>query len=414
MPELRSTKPLSVVFLNRFYWPDVAATGQMLTDLAEDLAERGWQVTVITSAGGYGGEGGRLATEEVHRAVRILRVDGTTFGRHRMLGRLADYVSYLGGVIIRLSALRRQDLIVAMSDPPFLVALAIAAARLSGTRAIYWVQDLFPQLAAKLGVMRERGLAYRISERVARWLNRHSDLVVAIGPRMAEALVAAGAREERTVWVHNWADSSAITPISPDDNPFVREHGLEGKFVVLYSGNAGRAHTFDALLYAARALRNDDEIIFMFIGGGLRFAELRATAEREDLQNMRFLPYVPRKALSLSLSAASVSVVTEAPEVEGLLVPSKTYGILSSGRPLLYVGSSVSDVARIVAESECGVTIQPSDGNGLVRVIMSLRKQPERLRAMGANARRAAEQKYDRRHATSRWAELVAKGLPQR
>jgi glycosyltransferase involved in cell wall biosynthesis len=161
------------------------------------------------------------------------------------------------------------------------------------------------------------------------------------------------------------------------------------------------------VLHAARALRAWEEIVFMFIGGGKRYPELRAVAEREGLTNVRFLDYLPRERLSFSLSAASVSLVTEDPEVEGLLVPSKTYGILSSGRPLLFVGSPASDVARIVVEADCGVVISPEDGQGLVKAIVALRYEPARLARLGANARRAAEQTYDRRHATGRWAELV-------
>lgn len=407
MTERPPTTAPSAVFLNRFYWPDVAATGQMLTDLAEDLVALGWDVTVVTSTGDYGGGHTALAREETRAGVRILRVRGTRFGRHRMLGRLLDYVSYLSGAMLRVLQLGRRDIVVAMSDPPFSSAVAVIAARLTGARAVYWVQDLFPQIAAKLGVMKERSLVYRVSDRVARALNRRCDLVIALGPRMAEALVAAGARADRTRWVHNWADASAIRPVGTRDNPFVRRHDLAGKFVVLYSGNAGRAHPFDAVLYAARALSADHETIFMFIGGGKRFPELRAIAEREKLRNVRFLDYLPRDQLSFSLSAASVSLVTEDPQVEGLLVPSKTYGILASGRPLLFVGSPNSDVARIVGESDCGVVVLPEDGEGLVRAIAGLRADSVRMAEMGANARTAAEMMYDRRRATERWAELA-------
>lgn len=407
MTELRPSRPPSIVFLNRFYWPDVAATGQMLTDLAEDLTALGWDVTVVTSAGDYRGNAGRLPRDETRAGVRIVRITGTRFGRHRLAGRLLDYVSYLGGAMVRVLRLGRRDVVVAMSDPPFLSVVAVVAARLTWASSVYWAQDLFPQIAAKLGVMSELSLAYRVSDRLARWLNRRFDLVIALGPRMAQALISAGTRAERTVWVHNWADASAIRPMEPVENPFLREHGLEGRFVVLYSGNAGRAHPFDAILYAARALRDDCETVFMFIGSGKRFPELRAAAEREGLPNVRFLDYLPRERLAFSLSAASVSLVTEDPEVEGLLVPSKTYGILASGRPLFFVGSPDSDVARIVAEADCGVIVSPEDGSGLVRALVSLRGDPSRLAAMGTNARRAAEANYDRRRATERWADLA-------
>jgi colanic acid biosynthesis glycosyl transferase WcaI len=397
----------SIVFLNRFYWPDVAATGQMLSDLAEDLAADGWRVTVIASAGAYDGQGGSLPREEERKGVRIRRIGGTRFGRHGIAGRVFDSLSYLGGALLCLLRLGRRDLVVAMSDPPFLTTLAVLTRWRTRARLVYWVQDLFPEIAGRLGVLDPRGIVYRAARAFARWLHQRCDLVIALGPRMARALVAAGARPERTTFVDNWADASAICPVAPEENSFLEDHGLRGRFVVLYSGNAGRAHTFDAVMHAAGLLRHETEIVFLFIGGGQRIPELRATVQREGLPNVRFLDYLPREALSGSLSAANVSLVTEDPGIEGLLVPSKTYGILASGRPILFVGSPQSDVARVVEEVDCGVIADPGDGTSLARVILGLRSDPARLARMGANARRAAEARYDRRHATRRWEVAV-------
>jgi colanic acid biosynthesis glycosyl transferase WcaI len=410
MGERRAPAAPSIVFLNRFYWPDVAATGQMLNDLAEDLAADGWSVTVITSAAAYDGRRSPLPRQEERHGVRIRRVGGTRFGRHGISGRILDYGTYLGGALLQLLLVGRRDVVVAMSDPPFLSTLPILTRWRTRARSVYWVQDLFPEIAGRLGVLHPRGIVYRVAAAMARALHRRCDLVIALGPRMARALVAAGAPPERTTWVDNWADASAIRPVAPEANDFLREQGLEGKFVVLYSGNAGRAHVFDAVIHAADLLRDESGIIFLFIGGGQRIPELRATVERERLPNVRFLDYLPREALSGSLSAASVSLVTEDPGVEGLLVPSKTYGILASGRPILFVGSPESDVARIVAEVDCGAIADPGDGASLARVILGLRSDPGELARMGGNARRAAEERYDRRHATRRWG-IAARGL---
>lgn len=403
-----SAIPRSIVLLNRFYWPDVAATGQMLTDLAEDLAARGWSVVVIASRGGYEGKGELLPAEEWRNGVRILRVNGTRFGRHRIAARMLDYVSYLGGAAARVLRLPRPDVVAAMSDPPFLAAVAVLAARLRGARAVYWVQDLFPQIATRLGVMREDSVTYRASEALARALHARCDQVIGLGPQMARALVTAGAPQARTTFVHNWADAQAVRPVPPAENAFLREQGLDGKFVVLYSGNAGRAHPFEAVMHAARVLRDDDAVRFVFIGGGKKLPELRAVTQAEGLSNVRFLDYLPREQLSLSLSAANVSLVTEDPDVSGLLVPSKTYGILASGRPILFVGSGESDVATVVRDAGCGCVIAPDDHEGVVRTIRDWKADPALVDAMGTRARHAAEQTYDRRHATERWAGVVS------
>lgn len=407
---MRPRKP-SVVFLNRFYWPDFAATGQMLTDLTEDLAAAGWSVTVVASRQGYDSVGTTLPGAEVHHGVRIVRVRGTRFGRHRIVGRMIDYITYLVGAIVHLLRLPAPDAVVAMSDPPFLIAVAVLVARMRGARTIYWVQDLFPQVAGKLGVLTETGVAFRVSEAAARWLHARCDLVVALGPAMRRALLAAGARPERTIVIHNWADAAAIHPVPREENEFLRIHDLKDRFVVLYSGNAGRAHTFDAVLGAARALRADAGIVFLFIGGGKRMADLRAAAERDELTNIRFLDYQPRTMLAQSLSAASVALVTEEPNVVGLLVPSKTYGILASGRPIVFVGSPDSDVATIVRESEAGVIVSPDDSAGLVEQLLRLRLDDTLRETLAANARLAATRSYDRRHATNRWLDAVQADL---
>jgi glycosyltransferase involved in cell wall biosynthesis len=220
-------------------------------------------------------------------------------------------------------------------------------------------------------------------------------------------MVRAGAREERTAVVHNWADAAAVRPVPADENPFRREHGLAGKFVVLYSGNAGRAHTFHAVQEAMRRLREDPGILFLFIGGGHRMAEIRAAAERDGVENARFMGYVPREDLIYSLSAADASLVTESPDVPGLLVPSKTYGILASGRPLVFVGAERSDVAAVVRAARCGVVVPADDAAGLVAALSALKNDPAMAAEMGARGRIAAEAVYDRRHATARWAATV-------
>jgi colanic acid biosynthesis glycosyl transferase WcaI len=398
----------SILFLNRYYWPDVAATGQMLTDLAEDLARDGWNVTVIAGRSAYSGNGARLPRQESRNGVRILRVASGGYDRDRAFGRLADYVTYMGGAFLRLLRIRQPEVVVAMSDPPFLLLPVLAAARLRGSRTVYWLQDLYPHVAARLGVLRENGVIFRLLARLARGLHARCDLVIALGPQMWRAAVAAGSPPERTVYIHNWADSGSIQPVAREENPFLAEHGLADKFVVLYSGNAGRAHTFESIIEAMRRLRDEPDIVFVFIGGGQQFPRLRRAAEAEGLRNVRFFDYLPRRELPYSLSAASVSLVSEHPDVRGLLLPSKTYGILASGRPVVFVGDEQSDVARIVREARCGLVVAPDDADALVELIRSLRDDPAHVAAMGRNARHAAEAMFSRDISTSSWGRTVA------
>ena len=398
----------SVLFLNRFYWPDVAATAQILTDLAEDLAERGWSVSVVASRTMYEAHDHDLPVNEVRNGVTIHRVRTLKVGRHTFFGRISGYASYMVSSLFRLLTMKKPEIVVAMSDPPMMLALVLFAARVRGIKVVHWVQDVYPQLAATLGALQERGPLYRTLRAVAWRMNAAADLVVALGPRMADRLIAFGAPRDRVTWVHNWADSAALQSVEAAANPFIQTHQLQGRFLVTYSGNAGRAHTFSSVLTAARELAPDGDIVFLFIGGGARFEELRSTARDSGFQNMRFLGYVPREQLRYSLSAASVSLVTENPEVSGLLVPSKTYGILASGRPVIYVGPANSDVAQILHDYDCGVVVPPDDPEALVAAIRKFRNDPSYRERLGRNARAAAETVFDRSIAAAQWSDKLA------
>jgi colanic acid biosynthesis glycosyl transferase WcaI len=379
----------------------------MLTDLAEDISRQGWDVTVLVARTAYSGGRGELPVEEWHNGVRIIRIRTTRFGRARILGRLADYLSFMAGAFVRLLRMPRHHVVVAMSDPPFLLAPVLGAGTVRGFRTVYWAQDLYPQLAAKLGLLRERSAPYRLLSSFARRLHARCDLVVALGPRMLQELIAAGSPPPRTIVIENWADAEAITPVPKQENEFVASHGLEDKFVVLYSGNAGRAHTFESVLVAARQLRAEPDVVFLFIGGGSQLGELQQVVERERLTNVRFLEYLPRDQLRYSLSAASVSLVTENPEVTGLIVPSGTYGILASGRPILFVGNAESDVATIVRDFDCGIVVAPADSAGLVHAIRSLLNDPFEVARLGDNARRAVDLAYNRVSSVRRWVSTM-------
>jgi glycosyltransferase involved in cell wall biosynthesis len=401
---------MRLVMINRFYWPDRAATAQMLQDLAEDLAAAGHDIRVVASRSWYAEDQAPLPRRDSHQGVAIHRVGGTRFGRGSSVGRILDYLSFLMGAARELAAASDRDIVV-MTDPPLSFALALAVAKLRGRRVIHWVQDLYPALAVQLGVLRPTSLVNRLYRRFAPGLHSGCRLTIALGPKMAEVLVAEGAPVQRTVVAHNWADAEAIRPIEPSQNTFATANGLTGKFVVLYSGNAGRGHEFAAVREAMELLRDEPDIRFVFIGGGAQMPALREFVRQRGLPNVQFFDYVDRERLAETLSSASVSLVTEDPRVAGLLVPSKTYGILAAGRPILFLGAADSDVARIVHENDAGRVLDPFDGAALAVDLRNLLRDPERVARLGANGRRAAETKYDRRLATRHWAALVNAAL---
>jgi glycosyltransferase involved in cell wall biosynthesis len=213
--------------------------------------------------------------------------------------------------------------------------------------------------------------------------------------------------------IPNWADGQVIRPLVAGENRFRREHDLQGRFVVMYSGNLGVGHDIETPLRAARRLAaTHPKVLFLFVGDGARRHEAEALSR--SATNVRFLPYQPRERLSESLSAADAHLVTLVPGAEGLVVPSKLYGALAAGRPILYVGPAACEVSCVVREGEVGWSGAGGDGDALARAIATLADNPTLAAALGHRARQLLEDKYDRRHAVRRWRELLHEAAGKR
>jgi colanic acid biosynthesis glycosyl transferase WcaI len=371
----------SVVFVNRYFWPDHSATSQMASDLAFHLASRGWDVAVVTSRQRYDDAQARLPETEVERGVRVVRVWSTRFGRAGLVGRAMDYLTFYLSSFFAIRRQGRDALVVAMTDPPLLSVIAAMAAK----QTVNWVQDLFPEVAEGLGIR-----APRFLRRLRDWSLRHARANVVLGERMA-------ARVPKSVVIHNWADA-ALRPIPHVENPFRRD--LRDAFVAGYSGNLGRAHEFDTILGAMQGLH---EIRFLIAGGGARLDAVKSAAGA----NATFLPYQPRELLSQSLSAADVHLVSLQPQLEGLIVPSKFYGALAVGRPVIFIGAHDGEIASIIDAHRCGVVVAPGDVEGLTRAIRTLRANPAETAAMGARGREAYRERFAPERAFEMWERML-------
>jgi glycosyltransferase involved in cell wall biosynthesis len=370
-----------VVFVNRFFHPDHSATSQMLSDLAFHLAARGWRVEVVTSRQRYGDAAARLPSQETVRGVAVKRVWSARFGRGFLPGRAIDYATfYASAFVALLRRASRETTVVALTDPPLISVVAAMAAMLRGATLINWTQDLFPEVAEALGMR-----ALRVLRRVRDWSLRRARTNVALGDLMT-------ARLPNAVVIQNWADAS-LQPV---------QH-VHDRFIVGYSGNLGRAHDTSTMIDAMRMLRDDKEIEFLITGGGARLDVIRT----ERLPNVRFADYAPRERLSESLSIADAHLVTLLPSLEGLIVPSKFYGVLAVGRPVLFVGSAAGELARIIRAHDCGIVIESGDSAGLARCIRELEKDRDRARAMGQRGRLLYETTFASPMAMSAWERVL-------
>jgi glycosyltransferase involved in cell wall biosynthesis len=344
----------------------------MATDLAFHLASRGFDVGAITSRQRYDDPRARLKSGTA-AGVRIVRVWSTRFGRAALAGRAVDYLTfYLSAFFAMLR--ERNAVLIAMTDPPLISVVA----RMASPRVVNWVQDLFPEVAESLGIR-----APRILRHLRDWSLRRARRNVVLGDLMA-------ARVPNAVVIHNWADA-ALQPMP---------RAGDDAFLVGYSGNLGRAHEFATILGAMRALAH---VRFVFTGGGAQFEAVKRAASA----NAEFRSYVPRERLSESLSSVDAHLVSLQPTLEGLIVPSKFYGILAVARPVIFIGARDGELARIIETHRCGVVVEPGDVEGLTRAIAALADDREEAAEMGRRGRALYLAQFAPQHAFAAWEAVL-------
>jgi len=398
------------IFINRYFFPDLSATSQILSDLAFHLASKGKDIHIITSRQRYEDAQARLPSEETIRGVQIHRAESTRFGRGKLIGRGIDYLSFYASVRSKLLELARPgDVVIAKTDPPLLSIIAMSAAKRQGARLINWLQDLYPEVAAQLDVPFVKGPIGRS----LKWLRDRSLMFasanIAVGQKMAAKLAATGVAADRVRVIPNWTNDEDIVPVEHATNPLRSSWGLAEKFVVGYSGNLGRAHEFDTVLDAAKKMRGDPQIVFLFIGGGHSFDELARQVKVNGLDGtFRFVPYQDREHLKFSLGVPDVHLLSLRPELEGLIVPSKFYGIAAAGRPILAITAKDGEFTDLIAQHRCGLVVEPGHADELAAALIELSRNERRCVEMGRNARMMLDRDFTRQKEFQRWEELLS------
>jgi len=395
------TRP-RILVLNQYYWPGIEATAQLLAQLCEELA-RDYDVTVVTGQL----RGHELPAEEIRNGVRIVRVRSTTYDRAELHLRAANYGSYLGDTVLTALRGERPDLVLCMTDPPIIGDVALVVARRFGVPLLVISQDVFPEIAERVKRLQHPLVLGALRKLVALYLRR-ADRVVAIGETMKLRLVQKGAAEARVEVIPNWVDTAELQP-HPRTNMWSAEQGIDDAFVVMHSGNVGHAQDLDTLVRAATFLRDLDRLQIMVIGFGARHGELTRLAARLEVKGaVRFLGYQPRGRLSLSLSAGDLHYVGLARGLSGFVVPSRLYGILSVGRPVLVSADPDSETARLVEEAGCGIVVPPGRPELVAGVIRDVLEGRLSLEGMGERGRDWVEREADREVAFGRYRALVA------
>jgi glycosyltransferase involved in cell wall biosynthesis len=390
-----------LLVLNQYYWPGVEATAQLLTELCEALAQE-MDVKVITGVlHGHEQEPRRL----VHNGVEIIRVPSTSFERSKIAARAANYVTYLTNALVAGLRGRRPDVVLCMTDPPIVADVALAVARRFRVPLIVISQDVFPEIAVQLKRLENPAVMSVLRFLVSLYLRR-ADHVVAIGDTMRRRLEDKGARHERVRVIPNWVDTDRLQPL-PKDNDWSRHEQFDRRFVVMHSGNVGHAQDLDSLVRAGTFLRDLDDLVIAIIGMGARHAELVELARLLEVDAVKFMYYQPRHVLAQSLSAADVHVVGLAPGLAGYVVPSRLYGILAVGRPVIAAADRESETAQVVEEAGCGIVVPPGRPELLARAIRDAHDGRHDLEEMGVRGREWVVREADRAVAVSRYRDLL-------
>ena len=410
---------MRVVFLNRYFHPDHAPTSVLLSNLAFALSQRGIQVTVITSRLRYEGGDHPFPEHETIRGVVVHRVWTSKRGRSGLIGRSLDYGSFYLAAAWRLWRVAgRNDIVVAKTDPPLLSVMAAPIARLKRARLVNWLQDIFPEVASALNVGGPFGrLVFNLVRPLSHWSLRQAHTNVVVGKKMAAYLEQQGIASDRIQVIANWADGSRIAPVEAAKNKLRKGWALDDDFVVAYAGNLGRAHDAVTIVETMTLLHQlktsspaDDvarRVMFLFIGGGAQRATLEHEVQKRRLTNVEFHPYQPRERLAETLGVADLHLISLNPKLEGLIVPSKFYGIAAAGRPTIFIGAADGEIAQIIDENGCGFTVSPGNGQALVDRILQLGNDPQLCAVMGTRARAAFASRWDTGSAVKKWEEVL-------
>jgi colanic acid biosynthesis glycosyl transferase WcaI len=386
-----------ILLINQYFPPDGGASARLLGQLAEDLAAA-HDVHVLTGRPSYPA----LQSELRPRGVSVRRVPSTSFGHGSLAARLSNYLTFAALASIQACRGERPDVIVTLTNPPFLGLVGALAAARYRTKLVIVCHDVFPEVAVALGLLRNRALEWAW-HRFNRIVRARAARVVVVGRDMRHLLRSQGVDAGRLIFIPPWAERQQV------DRELTRalrsERGWEGKFVVMHAGNVGLAQNVGILAELAERVRDVPEVLVVVLGDGPARSELEQEVRDRQLTNIRLLGNLaPHDALAL-IAAADLHVVSLAPGLWGCSAPSKTYGIMAAGRPFVAAVDQGSEPDLVAAEHGCGWRVPAGDGHALAAAVLAARG--DRLDEMGERGRRALEEHYVRERLTGETARLL-------
>ena len=396
-----------LLMLTQYFYPDMASTGLLLTELAEDLVGYGCDIMVYTAQPTYVLKT-KARSSELYRGIAITRLFSTTFSKNTKPGRILNAFTFFISVLLKLVFTPKDIPLFIVSNPPFLALAGLVMNKLKGQKYVYLIHDVYPDLPVKLGYLKAGSVVVRLWTMFNKMIYENATKIIVIGECMREVVgdKLEGKSRGKIICLSNWADEEHIKPIQKEDNWFVKEHSLVDKTIVLYSGNMGLYHTLEPIIEVAEML-SDKDIVFLFIGDGGKRVKLEGMARERGLDNVMFLPYQPFQDLPYSIACSDITIVTLEKGIEGICVPCKLYTFMASGRPIIGLLSESSEIARVIKACDCGFQLDNNDTEGLAKTILHLHENKAEAEQMGMLARKYFEEHFTRKKISRQYFELI-------
>ncbi len=386
MIEKVKTDKKKLLIYAHYYIPDVASTGQILRELAEGMIHE-FDITIVCVVPSYTGKVAdeykkKMFYKEEINGVKVIRIRVPEFSKSNKLSRVKNILSYFIGAMIATFKVGKMDYVYSISQPPILGGLlGVWGKWMKRAKYIYNIQDFNPEQTMAVGYSKNK-LVLKAMMMFDKFSCRQADKVIVVGRDMVETLKGRfkGRKVPNHTFINNWIDEKEIYPLPADHEKvvaFKEKYGLQDKFIIMYSGNLGLYYDLENLMNVIEKFKDRDDVVFAFIGEGTIRESLVQYKEKNNLQNVRFIPYQDKSDLIYSLNAGDVHWCLNAKGIKGVSVPSKLYGIIAAGKPILGALEKGSEARLIIEETQCGYVTEPGNYEEVEVMIEKFLKEKE-------------------------------------
>ena len=402
----------TILIVSQVYVPDPASVGQHIADVATAMAKRGYRVIVLTANRGYNDPSVKYDSKELRDGVDVRRLPLSSFGKGSILLRLLGQGSFLIQCIVRGLFVSRLSRLLVSTSPPMCSVAALIISAVRRRPITYWVMDLNPDQMIEMGWIKPSSPIVKIFNWFNRRILRRSSGIVVLDRFMAERVLRKADVKDKLTVMPPWPHEGHLEVVAHEDNPFRKEHGLDGKFVIMYSGNHSVCTPLRTVLDAALTLQDDPRLVFMFIGDGTGKREVDDTIAEHRPNNIRSLPYQPLSQIKYSLSAADVHLVVVGPSEVGVRHPCKIYGAMALGRPILLLGPDPCHASDLVDENDLGWHIQHGDVDAAISAIKRMVDQDaDVLAEMGQRGKEIVNEQLSQDILCTRFCDIIESGV---